>query len=61
MGRVHLQVFLLQLEAIRRDLADTVVNEQIIKPLVSLNFGAVDLPRFEFEPTPLSVFVTGQI
>lgn len=61
MGRVHLQVFLLQLEAIRRDLADTVVNEQIVKPLVSLNFGAVDLPRFEFEPTPLSVFVTGQI
>lgn len=61
MGRVHLQVFLLQLEAIRRDLADTVMNEQIIKPLVALNFGEVEMPRFEFEPTPLSVFVTGQV
>ncbi len=61
MGRVHLQVFLLQLEAIRRDLADTVMNEQIIKPLVALNFGDVEMPKFEFEPTPLSVFVTGQI
>lgn len=61
MGRVHLQVFLLQLEAIRRDLADTVMNEQIIKPLVALNFGDVEMPKFEFEPTPLSVFVTGQV
>lgn len=61
MGRVHLQVLLLQLEAIRRDLADTVMNEQIIKPLVALNFGDVEMPRFEFEPTALSVFATGQI
>ena len=61
MGRVHLQVFLLQLEAIRRDLADTVMNEQVIKPLVALNFGDVDMPVFEFEPTALSVFATGQI
>ena len=61
MGRVHLQVFLLQLEAIRRDLADTVMNEQVIKPLVALNFGDVEMPVFEFEPTALSVFATGQI
>ena len=61
MGRVHLQVLLLQLEAIRRDLADTVMNEQIIKPLVALNFGEVEMPVFEFEPTPLSVFATGQV
>ena len=61
MGRVHLQVLMLQLEAIRRDLADTVMNEQIIKPLVALNFGDTEMPRFEFEPAPLSVFVTGQV
>ena len=61
MGRVHLQVFLLQLEAIRRDLADTVMNEQVMKPLVALNFGDVEMPVFEFEPTALSVFATGQI
>ena len=61
MGRVHLQVLLLQLEALRRDLADTVVNEQVIKPLVALNFGNVPLPKFRFKPTQLSAFATGQV
>jgi phage gp29-like protein len=60
MGRVHLQVLLIQLEAIRRDLADTVMNEQVIKPLVALNFGDVEMPVFDFEPTALSMFATGQ-
>lgn len=61
LGKVHLQVLLLQLEAVRRELADTVMTEQVIRPLVELNFGKAELPRFEFEPTLLSAFASGDI
>lgn len=61
LGKVHLQVLLLQLEAVRRELADTVMTEQVIRPLVELNFGKTELPRFEFEPTLLSAFASGDI
>ncbi|HCE00216.1 MAG TPA: hypothetical protein DER07_04165 [Armatimonadetes bacterium] len=61
LGKVHFQVLLLQLEAIRRDLADTVMTEQIIRPLVELNFGPGPVPRFEFEPLALGPFATGTV
>jgi len=61
MGKVHLQVLLLQLEALRRDLADRVMTEQVIRPLVELNFGPGEIPRFEFEPLKLDAFATGQV
>jgi phage gp29-like protein len=61
MGRVHLQVLILQLEALRRELADVVMTEQVIRPLVEMNFGPVPIPRFEFEPTMLSAFTTGSM
>jgi phage gp29-like protein len=61
LGKVHLQVFLLQLQALRKELADVVMTEQVIRPLVELNFGPGEVPRFEFEEVPLEAFSTGTI
>ncbi len=61
MGKVHLQVMLLQLEAIRNDLADRVMTEQVIRPLVELNFGPGPVPRFEFESNAATAFVDGRV
>lgn len=61
LGKVHLQVLLLQLESIRKELADTVMTEQIIRPIVELNFGPVAPPRFVFESPTLSAFVSGEL
>lgn len=61
LGKVHLQVLLLQLEAIRKELADVVMTEQVIRPIVELNFGPVPPPRFVFESPTLSAFVTGEL
>lgn len=61
LGKVHLQVLMLQIEAIRRELADVVMTEQVIRPLVELNFGPGEVPRFEFEATPLSAFRDGVV
>jgi phage gp29-like protein len=61
MGKVHLQVLLLQLEAIRTELADSVMTEQIIRPLIALNFGDAPIPKFTFAATKLSAFATGAI
>ena len=61
LGKVHLQVFLLQLQAVRKELADVVMTEQVIRPLVYLNFGEVQIPRFEFEEVPLEAFSTGSV
>jgi len=49
LGKVHLQVLLMQLAALRRELADTVMTEQLIRPLIEANFGPGEVPRFEFE------------
>lgn len=48
LGRVHLQVLLLQLEALRKELAESVVNEQLIRPMVAWNFGPGWEPRLVF-------------
>ncbi|MBL8040171.1 MAG: DUF935 family protein [Chthonomonas sp.] len=61
LGKVHLQVLLLQVQAIRRELADVVMTEQVIRPLIELNFGPGNIPRFEFEPTTLEAFTTGKL
>lgn len=61
MGKVHLQVLLLQLEAIRKDLADRVMTEQVIRPLIELNFGSGSIPRFRFESSAADVFVSGAL
>ncbi len=61
LGKVHLQVFLLQLQALRKELADVVMTEQVIRPLTELNFGPEEMPRFEFEEVPLEAFATGNL
>jgi phage gp29-like protein len=61
LGKVHLQVLLLQVHALRTELADIVMTEQVIRPLVETNFGPGLLPRFEFEKPELDVFSTGKL
>lgn len=61
LGRVHLQVLLLQANALRMDLADRVMTEQVVRRLVETNFGPGPLPRFEFDLPELDAFATGRI
>lgn len=61
LGRVHLQVLMLQVDALRRELADQVMTEQVIRPLVELNFGPGLVPRFTFEGSRIEAFVSGKI
>ncbi|MDX2064910.1 MAG: DUF935 family protein [Fimbriimonadaceae bacterium] len=61
LGKVHLQVLLLQLSALRQELADTVMTEQVIRRLIQLNFEDRDIPRYEFDPVDVSAFATGSL
>ena len=49
-ARVQFDVFLLIVERLRRQLEDTVVLDQIIKPLIDLNFDVDEYPIFKFLP-----------
>lgn len=50
-SQTHFDAFSLVLDRIRQELAETVINEQIIRPLCDLNFaGLDDYPYFEFLP-----------
>ena len=59
LGRVHLQVMLLQLQALRRELAEGVMTEGLLRPLVELNLGPGPTPRFAFEESPVPAFTLG--
>lgn len=61
LGKVHLQVMLLQVQALRKELADQVMTEQVIRPLVEANFGSGPLPRFEFAQERLEAFAKGTV
>lgn len=61
LGKVHLQVLVMQLAGLRRALADRVMNEQIIRPLIDLNYGGGYYPVFAFDEPDLDVFRTGQV
>ncbi len=61
LGKVHLQILLLQVNAIRRDLAETVMTEQLIRPLVEANFGPGMIPKFAFKEAAVSAFTTGEL
>ena len=61
LGKVHLQVLLLQIGALRKEVADSVMTEQVIRPLVEANFGPVAIPRFVFEEPKLDVFSNGRL
>lgn len=61
LGKVHLQVLLMQLAGLRREVADKVMTEQILRPLIDINFGPGNYPVFEFEEPTLDVFRTGKV
>lgn len=61
LGKVHLQVLIMQLAGLRRTLAERAVNEQIIRRLIDINFGSGPYPRFSFEEAELDVFRTGRV
>lgn len=61
LGKVHLQILLLQVNALRRELAETVMTEQVIRPLVELNFGPGSVPKFVFKDSGVSAFATGEL
>ncbi len=49
LGQVHLKVLQTQLRALRADLAERVMQDQVIRPLIQLNFGSAPEPRFVWE------------
>lgn len=49
LGQVHLKVLQTQLRALRADLAERVMQDQVIRPLVQLNFGDAPAPRFVWD------------
>jgi phage gp29-like protein len=61
LGKVHLQVLVMQLAGLRRALAEQVMNEQIIRPLIDINYGGGHYPVFAFDEPDLDVFRTGQV
>ncbi len=52
MAKVHLDVLRMCLKGLKMDLEETVMKEQILRPLVRFNFGA-DVPVPEFSLGPL--------
>jgi phage gp29-like protein len=61
LGKVHLQILIMQLKGLRRSLAERVVNEQIIRPLIDANFEPGAYPKFRFEETELDAFRSGSV
>jgi len=51
LGRTHFDVFLWVLESLRRDVAELVVRDQMVKRIIDLNFGKqARYPVFAFKP-----------
>lgn len=61
LGKVHLQIMLLQINALRRELAESVMTEQVIRPLTELNFGPGEIPVFKFDQSGVDVFASGNL
>jgi len=49
LGKVHFEVLQTQLKSLRSDLAERVMMDQVIRPLVRLNFGDVPAPLFVWQ------------
>jgi hypothetical protein len=49
-AKKHFDVFILIIEKLQRDLAETVMGEQVIRRLVDLNYQVEDYPKFVFLP-----------
>jgi hypothetical protein len=52
---------MLQIDAIRRELADSVMTEQVIRTIVEMQFGPGPIPRFEFDSEPNEMFSHGRL
>jgi SPP1 gp7 family putative phage head morphogenesis protein len=51
LGKKHFDVFLWVLKKLGRDTEETIVDEQIIKPMIYMNFGRnVKIPHYNFTP-----------
>ena len=61
LGKVHLQILLLQVNAVRRELAESVMTEQLVRPLVEANFGPGDVPRFVLNESGVDAFASGEL
>jgi len=46
-ARVIFDVFMLVVEMLRQEITETVMNEQVVRPLVDLNYTVEEYPRFE--------------
>ena len=52
LGKKHFDVFIFVIQKLRADIQETIVNEQILKPMLQFNYGEVPeelMPKFEFE------------
>lgn len=49
-ARVSFDAFMLMVEFLRKQVAETVITEQLIRPLVEMNFNVTEYPVFEFLP-----------
>ena len=50
-AKVHFESFMLVIDRLRAEVEDTIMHEQVIKPLVDLNFSDVQVyPKFSFLP-----------
>jgi len=49
-SEVHFDVFMLVIDRIRNEISEYVMQEQIIKPLIDLNFTVKEYPKFKFLP-----------
>lgn len=47
---IHFDVFLLMVNRLRSQLTKTIMMDQVIRPLIRLNFGNIELPLFRFLP-----------
>lgn len=53
-AKVHFDVFIMVIEYLRREIAETIMNEQVVRPLVDLNFPVKKNEYPEFKLLPLS-------
>lgn len=49
-ARVNFDVFMLMIEYLRCEISETVINEQVVRPLVDMNFAVDEYPEFRFLP-----------
>ena len=49
-ANVHFDVFMLVINSIRQEIEESVMQEQIIRPLIDMNFNVDEYPQFKFLP-----------